>query len=182
MSIYFILPSNDRATITSARDIWLCNWYMYRTSKKMYCMLFLCIQQINECEPPILGHGSSIVGDTATMAWLDLCMMFWFVTSFCLWSVWSLPCLHVFVAFYVCAMRKGYMRAYTQMMPRTHTHKAVTGHSSCQSRWYNKCSQTRENLAIWSKALIVLYLTDIVFHFALCSQVQSVDIVAFNKI
>ena len=40
----------------------------------MCCVLFLCIQQMNGCESPILGHRGSTVGDTAEMAWLDLCI------------------------------------------------------------------------------------------------------------
>ena len=38
----------------------------------MYCMLFLCIYQMNGCKPQISGHRSStcIFGNTAVMAWL----------------------------------------------------------------------------------------------------------------
>ena len=39
-----------------------CNQYVNCISKKMYCMLFLCIQQINDCEPPISGHCSFTSG------------------------------------------------------------------------------------------------------------------------
>ena len=39
-----------------------CNRYVNCTSKKMYFVLSLCIQQINGCEQPISGHRSSIVG------------------------------------------------------------------------------------------------------------------------
>ena len=38
------------------------NQYMNCISKKMYCVLFLCIQQMNGCEPPISGHVSFTSG------------------------------------------------------------------------------------------------------------------------
>ena len=64
-SVYCILPSVDRATITSAGTSDSCNPYMNCTSKRKNCVLILWIHQMNGCEPPISGRHSSTVGDTA---------------------------------------------------------------------------------------------------------------------
>ena len=53
-----------------------CNRYVNCTSK-MYCVLFLCIQHMDGCEPLISGHHSPMVGDIAVMAWSDLCIVLW---------------------------------------------------------------------------------------------------------
>ena len=46
-----------------AFDTWIVHW---RCS-----VLFLCIQQVNGCETLISRHHTSVVGDTALMAWSD---------------------------------------------------------------------------------------------------------------
>ena len=66
-------PTIQRGTFDS------CNRCVTCTSKKMYCVLFLCIQQMNGCEPPMSEHSSSIVGDTAVMVWLDQCIKKYFI-------------------------------------------------------------------------------------------------------
>ena len=47
---------HKRATFDS------CNQYVNCISKKMCCVLFLCIQYMNGCEPPISGHCSFTSG------------------------------------------------------------------------------------------------------------------------
>ena len=69
-SFYCILPSVEWATITSVQDIWFnsCNHYVncIYLEENVLCVI-LCIQQMNWCEPSILGHGSSIIEDTAVI-------------------------------------------------------------------------------------------------------------------
>ena len=49
-----------------------CNQYLNCILKKMYCVLFLHIHQMNGCEHS--GDTAVHLRDTAVMAWLDYCI------------------------------------------------------------------------------------------------------------
>ena len=52
-SVYCIWPSVDGAFLHKCGTCDSCNQYVNCISKKMYCVLLLCIQQMNGCEPPM---------------------------------------------------------------------------------------------------------------------------------
>ena len=50
-TIYLALRWQSHNYISTAGTLDFCNQYVNCISKKMYCVLFLCIQQMNGCEP-----------------------------------------------------------------------------------------------------------------------------------
>ena len=55
-------PSIDEAIITLVQELLILAVDVYEWYIEKYCVIFICIHQMNGCEPPNFGHCSFTLG------------------------------------------------------------------------------------------------------------------------